>query len=1003
MSTVVKHPAFGSRLIVCLAMCLFALAAVAQRNKVFINEQWPIRGKTGSLLSPPHVELTNECSQSVYVDSIVPKSTITVRLNGATVIGGPMVSQFGFDAIPLTVQLHVGDKITATQRVNGVTSATSAPMIVGKMPTSLPAPTVDHAIYACGRTVPVHNLVAGVKVEVQDLSGPSVVGTGATPNLWGSDWDPVFTSALVKGHQITANQSACTGVTSPTSVPVTVLPEPSPLTTPKLDPPIVGNDAVTAHKLFTGSVLRAFQPGQIGSGLATGADNWMSVAPPIKSTPGVTAEQDLCTHSPRSPPVTPVKKLPPPILVGPICPGAHAAMVEDTTIDATLVLLKNGAVVGYGGAAPGEVPLDLAPPAVFVNGDTVKVVEYIGSIVATSNAVVVGCTNVVTYHNNVERTGWNSAENILTAANVRPPSFGHLVDAPPLDDQIDAQPLIVANQPIENAGTRTVVYVATEGNTIYAIDSWSAAILNSVNLGPPVPTPLGCGNNGPNVGINSTPTINLRTRTLYVIAYTLESGLPTYKLHALDLGTLLDKPGSPVIISASHTLADGTVHKFDASVQRQRPALLEANGNIYAGFGSFCDFKADQSRGWVLGWNASTLAPLAGNELTDRLTTATSSFLLSSVWMSGYGLASGPDGHLFFVTGNSDYTKNTYTGTTNIQESVVQLAADLSAVTDLFTPADVFAPLDQQDTDYGSGGAMVLPTQPGPVPNLVVAAGKEGNLFILNRDPSMMGGFHSPDIPKSVVVGESWCGPSFFNGADGVGRVVTSGATDLRSWKVNTALSPALTQEASASLPQNKQDGGFFTSISSHGTTAKSAIIWAIDRPSGDDNHVSLYAFDGAATGSSLTKLWSGVAGTWPNLGGNANIVPTVANGRVYVASYQKLSVFGLRTTRFEGKPLPRREPFGPNPEPPKMKAPEGPVYWGTIREVSGSHIVVALRTGILLEVDLTEAIKQGTSGVPVPGRHVLLTGKTDSRGSFIARTMMRAKGPASWGVDRSE
>jgi hypothetical protein len=1003
MSTVVSARAYAARIMLCMGMSVFAFTAVAQNKQVFINEHWPIRGRTGSLLSPPNVEPTNECSQSVYVDSIVPKSIVTVRLNGVTVIGGPVISQFGFDSIPLTAPLHVGDKITATQRVNGVTSAPSAPMIVGQMPTNLPAPTVDHAIYACGRTVPVHNLIAGVKVKVEDLTAAAAIGSGATPNLWGSDWDPVFTSALVKGHQITASQSACTGIASPPSPPMTVMPEPSPLTEPKLDSPIVGNDVVTAHKLFTGSVLRAFQPAQIGSGLTTGADNWMSVAPPIKAAPGVSAEQDLCTHSPRTPPQIPVTKLPPPILVGPICPGEHAALVENTTINATLVLLKNGAVVGYGGAASGDVPIDLAPPATFINHDTVKVVEYIGTIVATSNSVVVGCTSIVTYHNNSERTGWNSAENTLTTANVRPATFGHLVDAPPLDDQIDAQPLIVANQPIENAGTRTVVYVATESNTIYAIDSWSAAILKSVNLGAPVPMPLGCGNNGPNVGIDSTPTIDLRTHTLYVIAYTLESGQPTYKLHALDLGTLLDKPNSPVIISASHTLADGTVHQFDASVQRQRPALLEANGNIYAGFGSFCDFKADQSRGWVLGWNAGTLAPLVGNEVTDTLTSTTSSFLLSSVWMSGYGLAAAPDGHVFFVTGNSDPGHNTYTGTTNIQESVVQLAADLSAVTDLFTPADVFTPLDQNDTDYGSGGAMVLPTQPGPMPNLVVAAGKEGNLFILNRDPNMMGGFHSPNVPNSVVVGECWCGPSFFSGADGVGRVVTSGATDLRSWMVNTALTPALTQEASASLPQDKQDGGFFTSISSHGTTAKSAIIWAVDRPGDDANHVSLYAFDAAATGSTLTKLWSGAAGTWPNLGGNANIVPTVANGRVYVASYQKLSVFGLRATRVVGKPLPRREPFGPDPEPPRMRPLEGPTYWGTIREVDGAHLVVALRTGKLLEVDLKEAIKQGTSGVPVVGRHVLLTGKTDSQGRFIARTMMRAKGPASWGVDRSE
>jgi hypothetical protein len=124
---------------------------------------------------------------------------------------------------------------------------------------------------------------------------------------------------------------------------------------------------------------------------------------------------------------------------------------------------------------------------------------------------------------------------------------------------------------------------------------------------------------------------------LYVVAYKLVRGTPTYKVFALNLNDLTNKI-APVTVAASHALSDGTtIYNFDASVQRQRPALLLSSGNIYAGFGSFCDAKASLSRGWLLGWQASTLAPLAANRLTDTL--ATGSFFLSAIWMSGWGIA----------------------------------------------------------------------------------------------------------------------------------------------------------------------------------------------------------------------------------------------------------------------------------------------------------------------------------------------------------------------------
>lgn len=354
--------------------------------------------------SPPHVEPTNECSKKVYVDSFIPHATVKVFLNGTILIGGPVAPNFGFAAIQLSQKLHAGDKVTATQTVNGFTSQPSAVMIVGQMPATLPAPSVDPKIYACGRIVPVHGLTPGVDVEVRDIATNSVIGNDATPNDWGSTWDPVFTSALVSAHQITANQSACTGVKSPNAPARPVLSAPNPPNPPILDSPIIGNDAITAHGLYTGSLLRAFQSGTIGSGFSTAETNWMHVSPKIAAAPGVTAEQDLCQHSPRSVPQKPTDKLPPLILLAPICPGAPAVLVRDSTINATLVLLKNNAIVGYGGAAPGDVPLDIASPAAFAQGDVVQVVEYIGNIVVLSNAVTVGgCSSTTTYHQDPQR------------------------------------------------------------------------------------------------------------------------------------------------------------------------------------------------------------------------------------------------------------------------------------------------------------------------------------------------------------------------------------------------------------------------------------------------------------------------------------------------------------------------------------------------------------------------------------------------------------------------
>jgi hypothetical protein len=342
----------------------------------------------------------------------------------------------------------------------------------------------------------------------------------------------------------------------------------------------------------------------------------------------------------------------------------------------------------------------------------------------------------------------------------------------------------------------------------------------------------------------------------------------------------------------SHTLIDGTTFKFNATYQRQRPALLRVNGKVYAGFGSWCDQAPSLSRGWVLGWNATTLAPLAANQVLDTQASSPNSFFLSSIWMSGYGLTADSAGNILFVTGNSDSSGTTYDGVSNLQESVVKVSGNLATVLDVFTPSNQ-AQLDAIDSDFGSGGVMVLPKQAGTIPNLAVAAGKSGGMFLMNEDN--LGGYSTTknNVLSNYAIGPCFCGASYFvDGIDNMPRVVASGGVTVSLWKVRTSPKPTLLSLAHAAIVSG-QSPGFFTSVSSNGKT--NPIIWAVSRPvSKASNSISLYAFDPEVT-PVMKQLFHGTAGAWPNVGGNANLVPVVANGRVYVASNRQLRIFGLK------------------------------------------------------------------------------------------------------------
>ena len=511
-----------------------------------------------------------------------------------------------------------------------------------------------------------------------------------------------------------------------------------------------------------------------------------------------------------------------------------------------------------------------------------------------------GQVTVSTYHYDNNRTGWNQQETVLTPANVSSSSFG-LLHTIELDEQVDAQPLVVPGVMItagSSKGVHDVVYVVTANDTVYAIDAESGTILLQSQFGKPVPEPLGCNNNGPYVGITSTPVIDTTSNTLYMMAYTNTASGQAYHLHALDLGSLTNK-AAPQLVSASHTLTNGTTFTFNATYQRQRPGLLLANSNIYAGFGSFCDSSANVSRGWLLGWSTESLTPLPANQLLDTQATSPDSFFLSSIWMSGYGPATDDSGNILFVTGNSDYSGTTYDGVSNIQESVVKVSSNLTTVLDLFTPSNQ-ASLDESDADFGSGGVLVLPDQPGSTPHLAVAAGKVGAMFLMNEDH--LGGYspHKNNVLGIYGSGGCWCGQSYFMDADGAARVVSSGGNSVKIWKLATSPQPALSKVAVSSFIPGGQNPGFFTSISSNGSS--NAIVWALSHPvSSSQPSIYLYAFN-PDSGSTMTQLFKGVAGSWPNFNGNSNLVPVVANGEVFVASDKQLRIFGLKASSKNGK-----------------------------------------------------------------------------------------------------
>ena len=613
--------------------------------------------------------------------------------------------------------------------------------------------------------------------------------------------------------------------------------------------------------------------------------------------------------------------------------------------------------------------------------------------------------DVITYHNDNNRSGWFSAETQLTPANVTPSTFG-ILQVILLDGRIDAEPLFVSGQTIQGQGVHDVVYVATETNSVYAFDAVSGAILWHTQFGIPVPDSYKSYDDNvyPVMGILSTPVIDRTAGLMYLVSDSISGG-ENFRLHAISLSTGHDVV-PPATITFSETLSDGTQWTFLPRYQLQRPALLEANGSIYVAFGSNGDIVPGQSRGTILRYNATTLLPMTG-DLTDRLTHPASTYYLSSIWQSGFGVAADSSGDIFFSTGNSDPNTPSYSAAFNRPDSMVRLSSDLLTLKDSFTTYDYFN-LDGYDADVGSGGLLLLPDQSGSIPHLAIAGGKDGRAFLLNRDNM---GEYTQGGPNNVVqtinMGGCWCGPAYYVGSDGATHVLTGGGNGVTSWKLLTSPTVQLVEESNtgpstvSGLPDN---GGVVPVISSNGTTAGTAVVWFVQRPSisSDMNPGTPLKLHAYAASDFIHPLLSILGGTWTHaVNSNANIVPTVAKGRVYVASNMQLRIYGLT-----GQQGAKQTVAGPiTPSQPEMVscpaniAPAAAVgtgvtvhqLYGTVCQASGTELKLALRSGRSVSINTSSASDQRHSVLLTPGRplHVSLT--IDKNGEAYAQKVSPA------------
>src|SRR5882757_2143849 len=545
----------------------------------------------------------------------------------------------------------------------------------------------------------------------------------------------------------------------------------------------------------------------------------------------------------------------------------HTARVLALGLAACVAL---GACAGGGGgssaAMPAPVPPSPSPPPPSATG-----------------------TDVLTYKYDLSRSGLNPKESTLTPANVAPATFG-LLRVLSVDGKVDAQPLYVSKLALAGA-SHNVVIVATEHDSVYAFDSDTGASLWKVSLlgsGETLSDTHGCGQVTPEIGITSTPVIDRSAGahgTVFVVAMSKDPSAAYHqRLHALDLGTGAELLGGPTEISAAYPTSGGGTATFSAGQYEERAALLLANGTIYTSWTSHCDITPYS--GWIIAYVESTLTRSA------VLNVAPNGNAGPAIWMSGGGPAADAAGNLFLLTANGAFETtldaNGFPKNGDFGNSFLKLATSGGTLTvaDYFTMSNEVAE-SLVDQDLGAGGELLLPDMKdsaGTVRHLVVGAGKDGNIYVVDRDA--MGKFSAASNGiwqqlNGVVPGGIWSTPAYFNGRVYYGD---SGAT-LKAFAVTNA---KLSNTPQSQSPAQFAYPGTAPSVSANGTG--NGIVWAHE----NSNPAVLHAYDAANLGTELYN--SNQAGNnRDHFGaGNKFITPTIADGKVFVGTTNGVAVFGL-------------------------------------------------------------------------------------------------------------
>jgi len=495
---------------------------------------------------------------------------------------------------------------------------------------------------------------------------------------------------------------------------------------------------------------------------------------------------------------------------------------------------------------------------------------------------------VTTYRNNNNRTGVNSVETKLTPANVNVVSFGKLAAIPVLGDAY-AQPLYMPNVTMSDGQLHNVVIVATEHDQVYAIDAttrqvlWQRSFLDSDGLVTPVPsTDLTCEDITPEVGITGTPVIDPAARTIYLVARTKETqnGQAAYyqRLHVLRLSTGQDRLPPTTVVTPSDPNGGFGSAVFDPLLNNQRSALLLENGKVYVSWASHCD--SGTYSGWLMAFDSNTLQ-LTGAWAPDP------SGLQGGIWMSGSGPAADSTGDLYVAVGNG--WSDVMLGGTNYGDALVRLHPGDAAM----SVSDYFMPFDYQrfmnlDLDFGSGGPVLLPAQPGAMhSHLLVTSGKDGTVYLLDCDN--LGKWHDGDDSQIVQSFQptggmgSYGTPAFWNNTvyfSFAGLPVQAYVYDPASQLIQTT--PASGSSMNVLWP------GSSPVVSANGSS--DAVLWTMEHTGGPG---ILHAFDPANLTSELYD--SQMSPDRDQVGiGLVFAVPTVADGQVFVGAHNELDIYGL-------------------------------------------------------------------------------------------------------------